>query len=146
MVDLDRRTLLTGLAAATGTGLALKRAAAVPRALARGQLAGAAPVAGDSTTLPNIAPFRTPYKLERRILTRSGVPGSFDRLKVDCPFVFESCGRYYMTYVGFDGIGYQTGLAESDDLEHWRRAGLILRRDPNESRHSLQHRDDVDLA
>ncbi len=61
----------------------------------------------------------------------SGVPGSFDRLSVDCPFVFERSGRYYMTYVGFDGIGYQTGLAESDDLEHWRRAGLILRRDPD---------------
>jgi hypothetical protein len=123
MVDLDRRAILTGLAAAAGTGLALERAAAVPRARA----GGASP---NGPALPSIAPFRTPYKLQRRILTRSGVSGSFDRLKVDCPFVFESCGRYYLTYVGFDGIGYQTGLAESDDLEHWRRAGLILRRDP----------------
>jgi predicted GH43/DUF377 family glycosyl hydrolase len=32
--------------------------------------------------------------------------------------------------VGFDGIGYQTGLASSDDLTDWKREGCILRRDP----------------
>ena len=142
MVDLRRRNLLTRLVAASGAGIAsraLARRAAMGRAAMEGRPqpippSGDSPAraaaAGSTSALPDIAPFRTPYKLERRILTRSGVPGSFDRLSVDCPFVFEHAGRHYMTYVGFDGIGYQTGLAESDDLEHWRRAGLILRRDP----------------
>lgn len=112
MVDHQRRNLLTGMLA-TGAGLSMGRAVGKPTA-----------------RLPDIAPFRTPYKLEQRILTRSGVPGSFDRLLVDCPFVFEHDGRYFMTYIGFDGIGYQTGLAESDDLEHWRRVGQILHRNP----------------
>jgi putative transposase len=34
-----------------------------------------------------------------------------------------------MSYVGFYGIGYQTGLASSDDLITWKREGCILRRD-----------------
>jgi predicted GH43/DUF377 family glycosyl hydrolase len=132
--------LLTALAAATGAGMA---SCAAPRGgvgsadRARpqptppsGDSPARAAAAGSTAALPDLAPLRTPYKLQRRILTGSGVPGSFDRLSVDCPFVFEHSGRYYMTYVGFDGIGYQTGLAASADLEHWRRAGLILRRDP----------------
>jgi predicted GH43/DUF377 family glycosyl hydrolase len=35
-----------------------------------------------------------------------------------------------MTYVGYDGTGYQTGLAESTDLVQWRKLGCILARDP----------------
>jgi predicted GH43/DUF377 family glycosyl hydrolase len=35
-----------------------------------------------------------------------------------------------MTYVGHDGIGYQTGLACSDDLVNWTKLGLIIGRDP----------------
>jgi hypothetical protein len=34
-----------------------------------------------------------------------------------------------MTYVGFDGTGYQTGLASSGDLLAWKKEGCILRRD-----------------
>ena len=36
-----------------------------------------------------------------------------------------------MMYVGFDGIGYQTGLAKSDDLLHWKKSGCILKRGSN---------------
>ena len=36
-----------------------------------------------------------------------------------------------MTYVGFDGSGYQTGLASSADLLTWTKEGCILRRDPS---------------
>ena len=35
-----------------------------------------------------------------------------------------------MTYVGFDGRGYRTGLAASDDLIAWERVGKILERGP----------------
>src|SRR3546814_13462851 len=35
-------------------------------------------------------------------------------------------------HVGFDGIGYQTGICESDDLINWRRLGVIMARDPDD--------------
>ncbi len=74
--------------------------------------------------------YRTPYKYGKLVLAGSGEPGAFDRLAVDCPFVFRHDGRFYMTYVSNDGIGYQTGLASSSDLVNWRRLGCIFKRDP----------------
>jgi predicted GH43/DUF377 family glycosyl hydrolase len=35
-----------------------------------------------------------------------------------------------MTYIGFDGTGYRTGLAESTDLVNWTKRGLLLDRGP----------------
>ena len=35
---------------------------------------------------------------------------------MDIPFDFFHEGKYYMVYTGFDGIGYQSALAQSDDL------------------------------
>jgi predicted GH43/DUF377 family glycosyl hydrolase len=32
--------------------------------------------------------------------------------------------------VGFDGEGYQTGLASSEDLKAWKKEGVIIKRDP----------------
>jgi predicted GH43/DUF377 family glycosyl hydrolase len=47
--------------------------------------------------------------------------------KLDCPNVFRHGDKWYMMFVGItDGIGYQTFLAESDDLLHWTRLGTIL--------------------
>lgn len=72
--------------------------------------------------------YRTDYKLGVPVVAGSGIQGQFDSHGVDSPFVFYHRNRYMMTYVGFDGIGYQTALAESDDLVHWRSLGTILRR------------------
>jgi predicted GH43/DUF377 family glycosyl hydrolase len=116
MADPTRRALLGGLLVAAG--------ASVSRKVPAGQ-----PPAG---TLPDIAALRTPYKYMKRVLEKSGVPGSFDEKSVDCPFAFTANGRFHMTYVGYDGTGYQTGLATSKDLVHWDRAGLILARDPSD--------------
>ncbi|MDF0488403.1 hypothetical protein PX554_09695 [Sphingomonas sp. H39-1-10] len=74
--------------------------------------------------------LRTPYKYNKLILGGSGVAGAFDEKAVDCPFVFSHEGRFHLTYVGFDGTGYQTGIAVSDDLVHWERQGIMLARDP----------------
>jgi hypothetical protein len=74
--------------------------------------------------------YLTPYKLNKLVLGGSGVEGAFDSKAVDCPFVFRHEGRFYMTYVAFDGTGYQTGLASSDDLITWKREGCILQRNP----------------
>jgi predicted GH43/DUF377 family glycosyl hydrolase len=74
--------------------------------------------------------LKTPHKLPRLVLGPSGVAGSFDEKAVDCPFLFSHAGRFWMTYVGFDGQGYQTGLASSSDLANWKREALIFPRDP----------------
>lgn len=75
--------------------------------------------------------LRTPHKLNRLVLRASGQAGAFDEKAVDCPFVFRYGERYLMTFVAFDGTGYQTGLASSPDLLDWKTEGLILGRDPN---------------
>jgi predicted GH43/DUF377 family glycosyl hydrolase len=73
----------------------------------------------------------TPYKLGKNVLSASGEDGAFDKVSVDGPFVFHHHGAYYMTFIAFDGIGYQTGLASSSDLVNWNKEGCILKRDPN---------------
>lgn len=74
--------------------------------------------------------LRTPYKFNRLVVAASHQPGAFDSESVDAPFVFRHGRRFYMTYIGFDGQGYQTGLASSRDLVTWNKEGLILPRDP----------------
>ncbi len=59
--------------------------------------------------------------------------GEFDSHGVDAPFLFRHAGRFYMTYIGWDSIGYRTGLAVSDDLVHWEKLGVILDRGPTGS-------------
>ena len=52
--------------------------------------------------------------------------------KIDCPTVYRENGKWYMTYVvyngkdGLDGRGYETWLAQSDDLLHWTTLGRLL--------------------
>jgi predicted GH43/DUF377 family glycosyl hydrolase len=45
---------------------------------------------------------------------------------VDCPTVWRLGGHWQMWYTGFDGRGYQTALAVSDDLLHWTYRGLAM--------------------
>jgi hypothetical protein len=78
-----------------------------------------------------IAPFRTPYKYGKLVLAASGEPDAFDCKSVDDPFVFYHRDAFHMLYIGFDGTGYQTGLARSVDLLHWERVACVARRDPN---------------
>ena len=52
--------------------------------------------------------------------------------KIDCPTVFREGDKWLMTYVvyngktGTDGRGYETWIAESDDLLEWRTLGRVL--------------------
>ncbi len=71
------------------------------------------------------APYETSYKYPKLLLGPTGVKGDFDERSVDDPIVFRDGGRFWMLYIGFDGTGYQTGLASSDDLLAWRREGLV---------------------
>ena len=80
-----------------------------------------------STTMQDIyQEVRTPYKYGL-VVTPSD-----NYHKYDCPTVFREGNRWLMTYVcydgkdGTDGRGYETWLAESDDLLHWKTLGRIL--------------------
>lgn len=71
---------------------------------------------------------RTRHKTGERVLAPSLRRGTFDSHAVDCPFPFRHEGRFWMTFIGWDGAGYQTGLAVSDDLFTWHKQGLLLGR------------------
>jgi len=45
---------------------------------------------------------------------------------IDSPTIFREGNAWYMTYIVFDGQGYETWLAESADLLHWKSNGKIL--------------------
>lgn len=64
--------------------------------------------------------IKTPYKYGV-ILTAP------DSTKMaDSPTIFRMNGRWYMTYIIFDGRGYETWIAESDDLLNWKTNGRIM--------------------
>jgi len=46
--------------------------------------------------------------------------------KIDCPSVFRKGKNWYMTYIQFDGRGYETWLAKSKNLLDWKTLGRIL--------------------
>lgn len=64
--------------------------------------------------------IKTPYKYGLVV-----VP-SDNALEFDCPSVFKSGSQWIMTYIVFDGRGYETWMAKSKDLLHWVTAGRIL--------------------
>jgi predicted GH43/DUF377 family glycosyl hydrolase len=64
--------------------------------------------------------IKTPYKYG---IILKGEQGK----KVDCPSVFRCSGTWYMMYIIFDGSGYETAIAESQDLLRWKPLGKILR-------------------
>lgn len=74
--------------------------------------------------------YRTPHKLDRLVIEPSWKQGTFDSHGVDCPCPFHHDGAFWMSYVGFDGIGYQTGLARSEDLLNWEKQGCVFARGP----------------
>jgi predicted GH43/DUF377 family glycosyl hydrolase len=46
--------------------------------------------------------------------------------KADCPTVFRKGNQWYMSYLIFNGKGYETWLSKSDDLLNWKTQGRIL--------------------
>lgn len=70
--------------------------------------------------------IQTPYKYGLVLAP------STNNYKMDCPTVFRKEGKWYMTYLvydgktGRDGRGYETWLAESDNLLDWEVKGRIL--------------------
>ncbi len=63
---------------------------------------------------------KTPYKFGLVVKPES------ETQKIDCPTVFRKGADWYMTYIVFDGRGYETWLARSEDLLHWTKLGRLL--------------------
>jgi len=69
---------------------------------------------------------RTPYKYGLALAPET------NNYKMDCPTVFQKGNKWYMTFViyngsgGKDGRGYETWLAESDNLLEWNIKGRLL--------------------
>lgn len=64
--------------------------------------------------------IKTPYKYGLVM-----VPPD-DSKKMDCPSIFRKDGKWIMSYLIYDGRGYETWLAESDDLLNWVNMGRIM--------------------
>ena len=71
----------------------------------------------------------TPYKYGKPILAPSGEKGTFDCYGVDNARIFRHNGKIYMFYIGFDGQGYHTALATSEDMINWKKLGIVFGRD-----------------
>src|SRR4030042_4240917 len=64
--------------------------------------------------------IKTPYKYGLVL-----VPEDKSK-KIDCPTIFHKDNKWYMTYFIFDGRGYETWLASSNDLLKWEIKGKVL--------------------
>lgn len=81
-------------------------------------------------TKPQAVPDKVMQKIYEEIKTpfKYGlvmVPSDNSK-KIDCPSIFRNNGKWFMTYLVYDGQGYETWLAESDDLLNWKSNGRIL--------------------
>lgn len=63
---------------------------------------------------------KTPYKYGLIVVPEDATK------KIDCPTVFRQGKKWYMSYIVFDGRGYETWLASSNDLLDWKTLGRIL--------------------
>jgi predicted GH43/DUF377 family glycosyl hydrolase len=63
---------------------------------------------------------KTPYKYGLVMVPED------DSKKMDCPTVFRKGNKWYMTYLIYDGRGYETWLATSKDLLNWTNLGKQL--------------------
>lgn len=65
------------------------------------------------------------------------VPDSPEK-QLDCPSIYRMNNKWYMTYIVFDGQGYETWLAESKDLLDWKTLGRQLSESNNEQWDGVQ--------
>jgi predicted GH43/DUF377 family glycosyl hydrolase len=64
--------------------------------------------------------IKTPYKYGLIMVPKD------NSYKMDCPSIFRKDGKWFMTYLIFEGRGYETWLAESDDLLNWKHLGKVM--------------------
>lgn len=75
------------------------------------------------------APYRGwQYYPDHVIAPKPTIKGIEGIRATDVPTVFQLPGdkKWYMTFIGFDGKGYQSFLAQSDDLVNWTNLRLAM--------------------
>ena len=63
------------------------------------------------------------------IKPKPNIPGYDGIQMTDVPTIYQLPGEdetFYMSFIGFDGVGYQTFVAESTDLLHWSNMRLAM--------------------
>ena len=78
------------------------------------------PIVPDSIMNQVYNEIKTPFKYGLVI-----VPDKREKM-VDSPSIFRNNNSWYMTYIVFDGKGYETWLAKSDNLLEWNTLGCIM--------------------
>lgn len=87
-----------------------------------------------TTTCAQEMPEKVPLEVMEQIYEEIRTPFKYGLVfvppdttkKFDCPTVFRKGNQWYMTYLVFDGRGYETWLAKSNDLLNWVTMGRIL--------------------
>jgi len=106
---------------------------AVLIAVAVGCLGGAKVQASDPIDAATLdrwsAPYRNwHYRPDHVIPQNPRIEGHQDFVNTDVPCVFQLPGdpKWYMSFIAFNGKGYNSFLAESDDMVHWNNARLAM--------------------
>src|SRR3954454_394449 len=63
---------------------------------------------------------KTPFKYGLVV-----VPADYTK-QIDCPTVFRKGNHWYMSYLVFNGRGYETWLSQSDNLLNWKSLGRMM--------------------
>lgn len=68
------------------------------------------------------------YYPEYVIPSKPSIPGFTNVYMTDVPTVYQLPGdsKWYMSFIGFDGRGYESFVAVSQDLVHWKMLGLAM--------------------
>ncbi|MCU4975457.1 hypothetical protein OB955_22465 [Halobacteria archaeon AArc-m2/3/4] len=83
----------------------------------------------DETIAEWTAPFEDWYYYPDHVIQpEPNIKGYEDVFKTDIPTVYQIPGdeTWYMSFVGFNGDGYQSFVAESDDLVNWSNPRLAF--------------------
>jgi len=75
------------------------------------------------------APYRNwHYQPDHVIPARPNIPGHEKFIKTDVPTVYQLPGsdKWYMSFIAFNGKGYNSFVAQSDDLLHWSDYRLAM--------------------
>jgi predicted GH43/DUF377 family glycosyl hydrolase len=98
--------------------------------LAAGVLHAAEPPEIDASTLAEwTKPYRGwHYHPDHVIPANPAIEGYGDVRMTDVPTVFQLPGdpKWYLSFIGFDGRGYQSFIAESEDLVNWTNPRLAM--------------------
>jgi predicted GH43/DUF377 family glycosyl hydrolase len=83
----------------------------------------------DATLAQWSAPYRHWHYWPDHVVPATPHVGTITNLLgTDVPTVYQIPGdpKWYMSFIGFDGRGYQSFVAESEDLVHWRNHRLAM--------------------